>query len=180
MYLGCVRDSAVLSLFAAGECPCCRGVARAGALCPGPHRRPNCHLLEIIEICVLKFVLHCTCMKCSSVFRTTVVKVIVDNAPPTRRTCLLPLGKTKPLVPDQGVMPCRDVTAGDWVWHGRHVAGLWPGASGVAETLRHGQPPVTCLQNSLSCPGQTSRPGAAAAAECGAVRCGGGRNSVWL
>lgn len=84
MYLGCVRDSAVLPLFAAGECPCCRGAAGGGAARPGPRRLPNCHLLEIIEICVLKFVLHCTCMKCSSVFRTTVVKVIVDNAPPTR------------------------------------------------------------------------------------------------
>lgn len=75
------------------------GAVRGGALCPGPRRRPNCHLLEIIEICVLKFVLHCTCMKCSSVFRTTVVKVIVDNPPSTQRTWLLLLGGTKPAGP---------------------------------------------------------------------------------
>ncbi|MPC27172.1 hypothetical protein E2C01_020338 [Portunus trituberculatus] len=38
-------------------------------------------------------------MKCSSVFRTTVVKVIVDNPPSTQRTWLLLLGGTKPAGP---------------------------------------------------------------------------------
>lgn len=138
MYLGCVRDSAVLPLFAAGECPCCRGAAGGGAARPGLRRRPNCHLLEIIEICVLKFVLHCTCMKCSSVFRTTVVKVIVDNAPPTRgRGCRRRGDGARRLA-----AACR---RGGARAAGR-VAGPRAGASGVAEqprartASRHGAP----------------------------------------
>lgn len=153
MYLGCVRDSAVLPLFAAGECPCCRGAAGDGAARPGLRRRPNCHLLEIIEICVLKFVLHCTCMKCSSVFRTTVVKVIVDNAPPTRgRGCRRHRGR--------GVAPGRGVPAGAW----RVPRGTWrdrePGFLVWQSSPGHGQPPTTGPRGAArSCLCPTSRRG---------------------
>lgn len=166
MYLGCVRDnSAVLPLFAAGECPCCRGAAGGGPRC-----LPNCHLLEIIEICVLKFVLHCTCMKCSSVFRTTVVKVIVDNAPPTRgRGCCRRSGAWLRL-------------AGGGVVHAAvHVVGLrgqgsWCGRAARARTaFRHGAP-----WGSAPRPGLAPWAAAAASAVRGAVRRGCGRYSVWL
>lgn len=140
------------SVLVAGE-----AAAGAGRRVLAPRRPPNCHLLEIIEICVLKFVLHCTCMKCSSVFRTTVVKVIVDNAPPTWRTWLPPPGRTKPAGPGGCVVPRRGVPAGERAWPATPVAGPMPRASGVAET-RARTASATAPRGAAS-PALASRPG---------------------
>lgn len=102
------------------------------------------------------------------------MKVIVDNAPPTRgRGCRRRKGR--------GVAPGRGVPAGAWrvprgAWRGREPGFLvWQSSPG------HGQPPATGTRGAArSCLCLTSRGAAAAATVRGAARRGGGRYSVWL